>query len=254
MILNFRQFIKESAEENIPKRRLTKEERRIKYQKPIDTIGKVLTYEDLENYDIPDDIKNMMKNWDIIYKSPFSDSFYSSKDISWKNKPNNSYRVSDHWNFRSKRDDNIHCPTDKKTPNTTHISIGRYDGRNHIYHIIKTEPTKNHLQMLDKKRIREEILKNSDEIEKRRQLKRKIEKREIAIYFEYIGDKDSKNWSGTGLVSKWNGYSLKIENPDGDEIYNNDSIRNNFIKKIKLWDINTDEIVENPYNRINIKQ
>lgn len=59
------------------------------------------------------------KNWtDEWSTSPFSYSFYSSKDIGWNHKPKEgSLRVADHWNFntREERDSGIsngkHCPT-----------------------------------------------------------------------------------------------------------------------------------------------
>lgn len=45
--------------------------------------GTILTIDDLEVFNIPDEIKNIMAKWDVIYKSPFSSTFYSSTDISW---------------------------------------------------------------------------------------------------------------------------------------------------------------------------
>ena len=42
----------------------------------------------------------VMKNWtDKWSQSPYGDSYYSSKNISWGHKPEGSLRVSDHWNF-----------------------------------------------------------------------------------------------------------------------------------------------------------
>lgn len=45
------------------------------------------------------------KEWS---QSPYSYSFYSSKNIDWGYKPEGSLRVSDHWNFG---EDGEHCPT-----------------------------------------------------------------------------------------------------------------------------------------------
>lgn len=50
-------------------------------------------------------MENMTDAWS---KSPYSESFYSSKDIDWGYKPEGSLRVSDHWNFGA---DGEHCPT-----------------------------------------------------------------------------------------------------------------------------------------------
>lgn len=48
-------------------------------------------------------LKNMNENW---LKSPYSDSFYNSKDIDFGYKPEGSLRISDHWNFG---DDHKEC-------------------------------------------------------------------------------------------------------------------------------------------------
>lgn len=52
-------------------------------------------------------MENMTQEWSI---SPYSESFYSSKDIDWGYKPEGSLRVSDHWNFGA---DGEHCPTEE---------------------------------------------------------------------------------------------------------------------------------------------
>ena len=51
----------------------------------------------------------------IWSKSPYSVSFYyhhKDEKITWGNKPQESYRVSDHWNWET--DDEIHCPVIEK--------------------------------------------------------------------------------------------------------------------------------------------
>ncbi|UMY67842.1 hypothetical protein ML603_08150 [Streptococcus dysgalactiae subsp. equisimilis] len=52
-------------------------------------------------------MENMTQEWSV---SPYSESFYSSKDIDWGYKPEGSLRVSDHWNFGA---DGEHCPTEE---------------------------------------------------------------------------------------------------------------------------------------------
>ena len=50
----------------------------------------------------------------IISKSPYSTSFYAhskSDNISWEHKPNNSYRLSNHWNWTDYNKEVVHCPT-----------------------------------------------------------------------------------------------------------------------------------------------
>lgn len=38
------------------------------------------------------------ENWT---KSPYSMSFYNTKDVGWNHKPEGSLRISDHWNFET---------------------------------------------------------------------------------------------------------------------------------------------------------
>ena len=63
----------------------------------------------------------VMENWNSSWsKSPYSNSFYDSKNISWSHKPEGSLRVSDHWNFNTYDEmgegilDGRHCTTKNK--------------------------------------------------------------------------------------------------------------------------------------------
>lgn len=71
-------------------------------------------------------LENKTKDWS---QSPYSLSFYSSKNIDWNYKPEGSLRVSDHWNFG---DNGEHCPTEESVNGW---AVGVY--KNGIYHIIK---------------------------------------------------------------------------------------------------------------------
>lgn len=64
---------------------------------PFEKINEVLFYL-AENFD---------DNWS---KSPYSKSFYNSRDIDWGYKPEGSIRLSDHWNFEDSWGD-LHCQT-----------------------------------------------------------------------------------------------------------------------------------------------
>ena len=88
---------------------------------------------DLDDYHIPEDIKKLMKNWYVITKSPYSESFYSSDQIDWGFKPEGSLRVSDHWNF-TRQNGRIHCVTDKEVINNKDVCIARYEKG--IYRVI----------------------------------------------------------------------------------------------------------------------
>lgn len=65
-------------------------------------------------------------------KSPYSNSFYNSKEISWEYKPEGSLRLSDHWNFWSR--EAVHCVTDDPEF-TDGWAVGEY--HNGKYQIIK---------------------------------------------------------------------------------------------------------------------
>lgn len=81
----------------------------------------------------------VMKNWSDDWSvSPFSDSFYSSKNIGWGHKPEGSLRVSDHWNFntRYERENGIsngqHCPTSEPFEGW---AVCRFE--NGMYHLVE---------------------------------------------------------------------------------------------------------------------
>lgn len=51
-------------------------------------------------------LDHINENWT---KSPYSMSFYNTKDVGWDHKPEGSLRVSDHWNFETYGE--LHCQT-----------------------------------------------------------------------------------------------------------------------------------------------
>lgn len=65
-------------------------------------------------------------------KSPYSESYYDVTDVDFGFKPENSIRVSNHWNFYTGTQ--IHCATDDVNF-TDGWAIGKYE--NGIYHILK---------------------------------------------------------------------------------------------------------------------
>lgn len=64
--------------------------------------------------------QNEITNWQVWVlnnykvgswsKSPYSNSFYNAKNITWGYKPEGSLRISDHWNFESLGEK--HCVTE----------------------------------------------------------------------------------------------------------------------------------------------
>ena len=71
-------------------------------------------------------VENWSKEWSC---SPYSNSFYSSKDIYWGYKPEGSLRVSDHWNFGDNKE---HCPTAEPVDGW---AVCRFE--NGKYHLVK---------------------------------------------------------------------------------------------------------------------
>lgn len=74
--------------------------------------------------------ENFNSNWS---KSPYSESFYDSQDIDWGSKPEDSIRISNHWNFKTGNE--LHCETvDGEL--SQGWAVGKYT--NGKYTIIKT--------------------------------------------------------------------------------------------------------------------
>lgn len=50
----------------------------------------------------PIEVDEEIKKFKKIHKSPYSQTYYDTDNISWEHKPEGSLRISDHWNFESK--------------------------------------------------------------------------------------------------------------------------------------------------------
>lgn len=59
---------------------------------------------------MPKAFADAMLDWNVLSKSPYSDSFYDITNKSWGDDPNSFLRVADHWNFESKG--SVHAVTD----------------------------------------------------------------------------------------------------------------------------------------------
>ncbi|MFR3560227.1 MAG: hypothetical protein ACLTUN_16895, partial [Paraclostridium sordellii] len=55
----------------------------------------------------PVEVNEEIKKFKYVHKSPYSQTYYDTDDISWEHKAENSLRISDHWNFESHG--KIHC-------------------------------------------------------------------------------------------------------------------------------------------------
>lgn len=178
-----------------------------------------------------------MSTWDVIHKSPYSNSFYSSSDVDWGKKPDKSYRVSDHWNFYTRG--KWHCETDKKVPNNTHISIGQYDKEKGQYDIILSLPTKKQMERINKKEVLLKYLKDPETIFRKKQFKDKINNREVLVKLSY----DGKYYEG--IVRKYTGSELRIEDKDGNQIFVENEMDYRKTQKLDFFDRNGN-VVEDP--------
>ena len=215
---------------------LTKEERLAKYYIPKMNDSIEVNKSDLDKYDIPQDIKDEMVKWDIIFKSPFSDSFYNYK-ITGTKRPDSRFRVSDHWNFTSIKDDDLHCVTKSNVENKTHVSLGKYDIESKKYDILISKPSNAHLSAIENHKKVLKYLTDPETIYKKKILKERILKKEILVNLIY----DGKEYSG--VLRKWTGREMQIEDENGKVIFNK-SIHPT--KSIKLTD-KSGNIVDDPY-------
>ena len=90
---------------------------------------------------MPIKFRETVLSWPVARKSPFSSSYYNSKDISWQFKPEGSLRISDHWNFDNSG--KKHCVTDIPVRNKKTWALARYE--NGIYRVLEILPRIQHL-------------------------------------------------------------------------------------------------------------
>lgn len=90
-------------------------------------------YENVYSEEKRDEILKTLVLFKKINKSPYSNSFYDSNEIDWDYKPENSLRLSDHWNFYSQGEK--HCCLDCTDEYTKKWLLCQY--RKGVYHVIK---------------------------------------------------------------------------------------------------------------------
>lgn len=209
-----------------------KELKFLRYSKELK--NKLVSVEGLDEYDIPDEIKNIMSTWEVRNKSPYSDTFYNSTDIGWGHKPDGSYRVSDHWNFHTH--DRWHCQTDKKIPNNTHVSLGRYDKESGRYIILISLQTNANKEKLSKNEIKLKHLKDPETIFRKKQFKDRINNKEVMINLTY----NKKDYHG--VVKKYTGSELRIESENGDRIFGENEMKVSKTDRLEFTDRQGNEI------------
>jgi len=106
---------------------------------------------------MPKEIRDEILKFNVVSRSPYSDSFYDITNKSWDNDPDEFLRVSDHWNFES--GGRIHAKTDVDVKRG-HWTIARHTAKG-VYEVIKSLPKhgydsqefKENIDLLDENRI-----------------------------------------------------------------------------------------------------
>jgi len=190
----------------------SKEEQKAFYRKPMSPVEtRLYNPNQLKGFDIPDEIIEKMKSWNVIMKSPWSNSFYSSEDISWNSKPDGSFRVSDHWNFETKG--KKHCLTDGPVKNHTNFSLGKFNQKTGKYNILLSVPKDSVNKKIEIRKNKKEFMINPEMIELKSNFKNRVLNKEI---FAEVVDR-GKTYKG--IVRKYTGRELKIENEMGEKIW-----------------------------------
>ncbi|MEM9886634.1 MAG: hypothetical protein AAF849_12140 [Bacteroidota bacterium] len=90
---------------------------------------------------MPQELKEEIRGWEEIVRSPYSYSFYSNKKKRWNRTPRGCYRVSNHWNFTNKRNRSkgvVHCRTNIPVKNHTYWTLAVFEKG--IWQVIKSLP------------------------------------------------------------------------------------------------------------------
>lgn len=198
--------------------------------------GTIISKEDLHKYNLPKEIEDMMMDWEVRYKSPYSDTFYNSTDIGWGHKPDGSLRVSDHWNFYTRG--KYHCQTLQKVVNNLSVCIGQYDKATGKYNIIKCALTDKEKKHREEKAATKAKMMDPALLSAKRELKSKIGQGKIGVELEYKGQ------IYNGIVKRYTGGDLRIVDTE-DNIIFNDNYLDQKVAKVKLYDIETGNEVEN---------
>lgn len=88
----------------------------------------------------PVELFKIIMSWDCIIKSPYGHSYYSAP-VDWNHKEHNSYRISDHWNFRAKG--TMHCCTAEDVVNDTHYTLAQFNSKTGLWTPILSLPKPN---------------------------------------------------------------------------------------------------------------
>jgi hypothetical protein len=215
-------------------------------------VTKKVEASDLYKYDLPEEIIDELRKWPMIMKSPLSDSFYSTDKTSYDYKPGDSYRASDHWNFISKKDDQIHCETNIPVKNNEEWCIGKYNSESKKYEIILRVPNTKYLegegmrkQLAEEEKVKSrERLRDPELIRIKREFKKRLLNHEIKCHLYYRGIEVS------GILDRYTGPGgdIRIVDEEGNVVFTKNF--GTFSEKdsrvtLKLFDENGD--MDNPF-------
>ena len=221
----------------------TKEEKKAFYRARAEALynpeDRIKSKEDLKNYNLPEEIIKIMSGWEVIVKSPYGESFYNSKDIDWTHKPDGSFRVSDHWNFKSAGDDFIHCKTDKPVKNNEYVSLAQYDRSKGVYKILLTLPSPEFVRTLLNREEREKYLKSPEVIQMKKDFKARVKNKEVFAKVKKRG----KEYDG--VVVKYTGPLISMDDRNGNAYFQDELEHND---PIYLYDKEGNEI-RNPFKK-----
>lgn len=210
-------------------------------------------WEDLVKYNLPPGIIEKMREWEHISKSPYSNSFYSSSEVTFKNKPHGSMRVSDHWNFHSRRDNKLHGRTSESVENNILWCIGVFDSEKKEYVITYKDYDLTYLKEQEFKKKRNEYMKDPNTIARKRFFAGLLDKHEILVEMIY------KGWERNGVLHKYTGTKIAILDPKrlwethpeacpiaSQILYSNGELEMDNVEKL-LFKTISGEILDNPY-------
>ncbi len=87
------------------------------------------------NSGVPSKVADEISKFNVINKSPYSNSFYNTAYIDWGYKAPNSIRISDHWNFTSRGEQ--HCRLEGVKEYTEGWKMAQYNEKTKSYKILK---------------------------------------------------------------------------------------------------------------------
>lgn len=245
MIIKFQEFILEYLTPFDPESKTHK--RNLEWfarNQNLETIP--VKWEDLPKYNLPPGIIEKMKVWDEILKSPYSNSFYSTSQTSWNHKPEGSFRVSNHWNFYSRRDSKIHCKTVEPIENDWQWCLGQFEGGK--YRILYCEEDPIWKDTQSKKKRKMMYLKDPDVIWKKKQFAQLYKNWNILVDLRYEGQEVS------GILNYYSGDKIEIVKSDFDFnqdvssqiIYSNKNFNPKKADKLVFRDLDG-KVLEDPF-------